>query len=158
MKKLALGIVLFIAGGVAWRALRGDAAEPKLLFARFWVDHEPRDPKGKFQVLFVNSEFPFGHFATRTMWTGAWEGFHYHIVPREDGVMDFLFGNTNERQRIKYTARPCHERGFDYCLDITGASRGVKRYYSKKEWGRARAEDDAIARLGFASRMMSGDR
>ncbi len=134
MKKLAIGLLLVVVGGAAWRAHRSDAPEAKLLFDRFWVDHEPRDPAEKFQVLFVNGEQPFGHFAHRTFWTGAWEAFHYHVVPREDGVIDFLFGATGERQRVRYTARRCSERGFDFCLEIAGSSRGVKRYFSKKEW------------------------
>lgn len=147
MKKLALGMILLIGGGVAWRAMRSDAPDPKLIYDRFWIDHEPHAPKEQFQVLVVNSEFPMGHFATRTMWTGVLEFFHYHIAPREDGVIDFLFGNTNERQRVKYTARRCHERGFDYCLEIAGTSRGVQRYYSKKEWERQTNEDAFVAQL-----------
>jgi len=147
MKKLALGMILLIGGSVAWRMVRSDAPDPKLIYDRFWIDHEPRAPKEQFQVLFVNGEFPMGHFATRTMWTGVLEFFHYHIAPREDGVIDFLFGNTNERQRVKYTARRCHERGFDYCLEIAGTSRGVQRYYSKKEWDRETNEDAFAAQL-----------
>lgn len=148
MKKLALGMILLVGGSVAWRMARSDAPDAKLIYDRFWIDHEPRAPKEQFQVLFVNGEFPMGHFATRTMWTGVLEFFHYHIAPREDGVIDFLFGNTNERQRVKYTARRCHENGFDYCLELAGTSRGVKRYYSKKEWDRETNEDAFVAKLG----------
>jgi hypothetical protein len=147
MKKLALGMILLIGGALGVRAWRSDAPDPQLLYHRFWIDHEPRAPKEPFQVLFVNAEFPMGHFATRTMWTGALEFFHYHIVPREAGVIDFLFGHTNERQRVKYTARRCHERGFDYCLEIAGTTRGVQRYYSKKEWDSETNEDAFVARL-----------
>ena len=147
MKKLALGMILLIGGALGVRAWHSDAPDPQLLYHRFWIDHEPRAPKEQFQVLFVNAEFPMGHFATRTMWTGALEFFHYHIVPREPGVIDFLFGHTNERQRVKYTARRCHERGFDYCLELAGTTRGVQRYYSKKEWDRDTDEDAFVARL-----------
>lgn len=146
MKKLALGLMLVAVGGVAWRTVRSDAPEAKLLFDRFWIDHEPRNPADKFLVMFVNGEHPFGHFATRTMWTGQWEAFHYHVVPREEGVMDFLFGATNERQRVRYTARRCHENGFDFCLEVTGSSRGVRRYYSKKEW-QGKSEPEVAALL-----------
>ena len=72
MKKLALGMILLLGLGVAWRTVRpSDAPDAKLLFHRFWIDHEPRAPKEQFQVLFVNGEIPMGHFATRTMWTGV---------------------------------------------------------------------------------------
>jgi hypothetical protein len=134
MKNLLVSVVLLLIGGVAWRVVKHDAPDAKLLFGRFWVDHEPSDDQEKFQAMLVDGEHPFGHFATRTMWTGQWEGFHYHLVPREDGVIDLLFGATRERQRVRYVAHRCSEGGFDYCLDVTGSSRGVRRYFSKKEW------------------------
>ena len=37
-------------------------------------------------------------------------------------------------QRVHYTARRCAENGFDFCLELSGTSRGTRRYYSKKEW------------------------
>ena len=134
MKKLALAVVLTLVGAVAWRVHTRDAPDAKLLFGRFWIDHEPRDEKETFQALFVDGEHPFGHFAARTVWTGQWEGFHYHVLPRQEGAIDLLFGATRERQRARYVARRCHENGFDFCLELSGSSRGVKRYYSKKEW------------------------
>ncbi|HEY2749433.1 MAG TPA: hypothetical protein VGL86_32665 [Polyangia bacterium] len=146
MKKLALAIVVLVAAGALWRMRAHDAGQPKLLFDRFWVDHEPQGPREAFRVVFVNGEAPFGHFANRTMWTGQWEGFHYHVVPREDGVLDMLFGATNERQRVRYVARRCNDNGFDFCLDVSGTSRGVKRYFSKKEWeAHSDADVEAIA-------------
>jgi len=147
MNKLALGMILLIGGGVAWRAMRSDAPEPKLLFDRFWVDHEPTQRDEKFKVFFVNGEEPFGRFVDRTTWTGAFELFHYHFLPSRDGELDFLFGRTNERQRIKYTARRCHEGGFDYCLELTGTTRGVQRYYSKRQWDPERDESAFVERL-----------
>jgi len=135
MKKLALGLVL-VGTWFAWRGLHHDGNDAKLLYDRFWVDHEPRELREKFQALIVSGEHPIGQFATRTIWSGEWEGFHYHVVPREDGVLDIIFPNAGEQQRMKYTARRCNENGFDYCLEITGTSRGTQRYYSKKEWDR----------------------
>ena len=148
MKKLALVMVLCLVGGLGWRQLRRsahDAPDPKLLFDRFWIDHEPRQPEDKFLVLLVESEHPFGRFVKRTLWTGNWEAFHYHVVPREDGVLDLLFGATNERQRIRYSARRCNENKFDFCLEVSGSSRGVRRYYSKKEWQTKTGDIDALA-------------
>ncbi len=131
----ALVVTVLLAGGLfAWRAHRADAPDGKLLFGRFWIDHQPRSPKEQFQALFVNDRIPFGHFAVRDAWEAHVEFFHYHVVPKEDGVIDFLYGKTNENHRVRYLARPCNEQGFDYCLDISGTSRGVHRYYSKKEW------------------------
>jgi hypothetical protein len=149
MKKLVLGVTLMgLLGGLGWRAWRSDAPDATLLFHQLWIDHEPRDENDKFSMLFVNAEHPFGHFGTRTMWTAQLEFFHYHVIPKEPGVIDFLFGATRERQRVRYTARRCNERGFDLCLDISGSSRGVRRYYSKKEWRVEKGEtiDQAVER------------
>lgn len=140
MKKLALVVVLLVVGGVAWRVHRHDAPDAALLFHRFWIDHEPRDDQEKFSAMYVDGKHPFGDFAVRTVWTAQLEFFHYHLLPRQPGVIDLLFGATRERQRVRYVARPCAENGFDFCLELSGSSRGVARYYSKKQW---QAPDEA---------------
>ena len=147
MKKLALGMMLLVGGGLAWRSMHSDAPDPKLIFDRFWVDHMPRSADEKFQPFFINSDFPFGRFVVRNQWLGQFEEFHYHVIPREPGVLDLLFGSTREIQRVRYAARPCHENDFDFCLELSGTSRGVKRYYSKKDWGAAHSEQEGLARL-----------
>ena len=145
MKKLLLVLLVVGAAGALWRVRTADAPNPKLVFDRFWVDHQPRDPKEKFKVFFIDGGEPFGRFVDRTMWTGVWDLFHYHVVPRDNGVVDAYFGSSNEWQRLRYTARPCHENGFDFCLDVSGNSRGVHRYFSKKEWGAHAADLDRLA-------------
>ena len=132
MRKLLVPLVLLGAVVWAWRWVHHDASDPKLIYDRFWIDHEPRNPKEQYRGLFVNGERPFGHFAVHTMWRGQWERFHYHAVPLHDGVLDLLFEDGSER--TTFTARPCQENGFDLCLDVAGTSRGVKRYYSKRQW------------------------
>jgi len=133
--KWLLALVVTVAVVAFWRSRTSDAPNPKLVFDRFWVDHEPHARGEHFKVFFVSGEEPFGRFVNRTMWTGLWEAFHYHVKPAHDGVIDVYFGETNEWQQLRYAARPCREQGFDFCLDVAGTSRGVKRYYSKKEWG-----------------------
>ncbi len=135
MKKSGLTLLLLLAlGGLGARSVLRDRPDPKLLFDRIWIDHEPREQHERFQALFVMGDRPFGNFGAQATWTGQWEAFHYHVVPREDGVLDLLFGATGERQRVRYSARRCSEKGFDLCLEISGSSRGVQRYYSKKQW------------------------
>jgi hypothetical protein len=150
MKQLALSLILVGMGVVAWRALSHDAPDAKLFYDRLWIDHQPSDQTEAFQSLWVDGAHPFGNFATRNIWTGQFERFHYHVVPREDGILDFLFGATNERQRVRYTARVCNEDGFDLCLELSGTTRGLRRYYSKKAW-QLQAGDldspDALARV-----------
>jgi hypothetical protein len=146
MKRLTVALLMVAAGAMGWRALR-ERAEPKLLFDRFWIDHNPRDYKEQFLGLHVSGEYPVGNYSTRTTWTGRWEGFHYHVVPREEGAMDLMFPATNEHMRVKYRAWRCHENDFDYCLEISGSSRGTKRYYSKKAWETRSDDIAATARL-----------
>lgn len=144
--KLLLALVVTVAAVALWRGRTHDAPNPKLVFDRFWVDHEPKAPGDKFKVFFISGEEPFGRFVNRTIWTGLWEGFHYHMKPTRDGVIDCYFGETNEWQQLRYTARPCNDHGFAFCLDVSGTSRGVQHYYSKKEWGaRSLADVDALA-------------
>lgn len=145
MKKAMLALLVLVVAGALWRSRTTDApANPKLVFDRFWIDHEPQSPTEKFKVFFIDGGEPFGRIVDRTIWTGLWEGFHYHVVPREDGVVDAFFGNTGDWQRLRYAARPCHEKGFDYCLELTGNARGAHRYYSKKEWGAHAGDLDTL--------------
>jgi hypothetical protein len=148
MKKLlAVGVVAL----VGFFALRSHPpADLKLASDRFWIDHEPKGMHEQFRAFFFSGEYPIGQFAVRTMWKGSWEGFHYHVVPKNDGEMDMLFGDEPTRERVKLRATPCNENGFDYCLDVTGSSRGVKRYYSKKEWQGTDAE--SVAQRVFSGR------
>ena len=69
-------------------------------------------------------------------------------------MIELLFGATRERQRVRYVARRCNERGFDFCLDIAGSSRGVQHYFSKKEWQieRGESEDQLLLRTGLVAR------
>jgi hypothetical protein len=134
MRKLAIGLFLVIAAGLAIRTLRSDGSDTALLFDRFWIDHQPRDGREKFEALFVSGAHPGGQFATQTVWSGQWEGFHYHVVPRERGTLELMFPASDRRERVRYTARRCQERGFDFCLELSGTGRGSQRYYSRKEW------------------------
>jgi hypothetical protein len=130
MKKLAfsgvlLGLVIF------WWQHDSDS---KLAFDRFWVDHAPKNGTEQFQAFFISGEHAFGHFAVQNAWRGQWESFHYHAVPRS-GDFDLIF--ENQRERVHFRARTCSEQGFDYCLEVSGGSRGAQRYYSKRAWDRA---------------------
>jgi hypothetical protein len=143
MKKLAL-LGLFVGVVVvAWRAWRHDAGDTKLVFDRFWLDHEPRNGKDQFHALVLMGEHPVGHFALQTPWSGAWEGFHYHMVPRHEDQLDLLRPD-EKPQRVTVRARACSEGGFDFCLELEGSSRGAKRYYSRKGWEFKGGNSDAV--------------
>lgn len=138
MKKLLLLGVVGLIGGTLWLARQHDAPDSKLVFDRIWVDHQPRHPKDSFQVLFILGDRPVGQFAVQTPWKGRWEGFHYDVVPRHDGDLDLIFPDSGERQHVHLRARRCNENGFDFCLEVSGSSRGARRYFSRREWARPR--------------------
>jgi hypothetical protein len=41
---------------------------------------------------------------------------------------------SGEREQIRVKATRCHEHQMDFCLELTGSSRGAKKYYSRKGW------------------------
>ena len=136
MKKLLWMSVLAIGLGLGWRAWQGtttsDGGDPKLLFDRLWVDHLPRSERDTVQVFVAVTEQPVGVFENRARWKGAWEVFRYER--RSNDQIDFLFPHTRDRERAGYRASRCHQDGFDFCLELAGASRGTQRYYSRKGW------------------------
>lgn len=133
MKKLLFVGLTLAAAVVLWRSHDSD---DKLVYDRFWVDHQPKDGKETYQSFYIDGEHPGGRFATQTWWRGAWESFHYHVVPRHPGTIEVIYGDTNESERITLRASKCSENGFDYCLEVTGSSRGAGRYYSRSAWDR----------------------
>jgi hypothetical protein len=149
MRKLVLALALVVVIGVSWRAL-GPAhdGDGRLVFGRIWIDQLPLTPTDFVKTLVVDGRRPFGGFVERSRWKGAWEGFRYQR--RGDGELDLVFPQARQRERVRVRARACSERGFDYCLDVEGASRGVKRYYSRKGW-EIRDVDTADLDAGLAA-------
>jgi hypothetical protein len=144
MRKLVIAGMLLTLGTFAWRASR-DSPDAKLVFNRVWLDHLPRGETDRFHALIIGTDRPIGHFAEQTPWTGQWEGFRYDAAGGE-GQLDLRFPASGKRERVTFKARRCDEGGFDYCLDVTGSSRGPTRYFSKKQWGRPNGDaiDPAI--------------
>lgn len=149
MKKLLAVAVVALIGFFALRSK--DEGISKLAFDQFWIDHTPTDPEEQMQTFYISGEHPIGRFATQTGWRGQWEGFHYHMLPRNAGELDLLFGTAPTRERAKLRATACSEAGFDYCLEISGSSRGVKKYFSRKEW-RGNDAAEAARKAGFGAR------
>jgi hypothetical protein len=133
MRKLVITLALVVVVGVSWRAL-GPArdGDNRLLFGRMWIDQLPFAPTDFVKTFVVNGRRPFGAFVERSQWKGTWEGFRYQRSG--DGELDLVFPQARQREHVRVRASACNERGFDFCLDVEGASRGVKRYYSRKGW------------------------
>jgi hypothetical protein len=140
MRKLVL-LVVIVSVSVSvsvwvsvWhgRYAAGPAADANRLIAnRIWLDHIPRDDKDTIQAFFANSKDALGLFAASSQWLGRYELFRYEVHGSELRV---VYPQSGDRESVRATARRCTERGMDFCLEIEGASRGVKKYYSREGW------------------------
>jgi len=144
MKKALLVLALLgTAGYTTYRVTRSSVAPTdgaSLALDRIWLDHLPVSETDTVQVFVALTEQPFGVFQQASMWRGAHELFQYE---KDGGKLRIEYPQTGEKETARLTATRCSERGMDFCLEITGASRGVKRYYSKKGW-----EIDRMKSLG----------
>jgi len=144
MKKALLVLALLgTAGYTAYKVTRSPVATTdgaSLALDRIWLDHLPVSETDTVQVFVAITEQPFGVFQQASMWRGAHELFQYE---RDGGKLRISYPQTGEKESAKLTATRCNERGMDFCLEIAGASRGVKRYYSQKGW-----EIDGMKSLG----------
>jgi len=94
-------------------------------------------------VFAAVSEHAVGLFQATSQWRGAFEAFRYEA---SGGELRLVFPQTGDRETVRAKARRCSEGGMDFCLELDGASRGVKRYYSREGWEIRGSHDlDAIA-------------
>ena len=136
MRKAVLLVVLAAISIVVWRGRSADApagvsAPGRLIADRIWLDHIPRGERDTVQAFFVNSKDAIGLFAASSQWRGRYEIFRHELG---GGELRVVYPQTGERETVRVAARRCDEQGMDYCLEVQGASRGVKKYYSRKGW------------------------
>jgi hypothetical protein len=146
MKKLLLviGVVVAAVSLWSWRRAAPDDAGRSLVIDRVWIDHVPRSERETFHVFAAISERSIGVFRAASMWRGGFEGFRFEASGDE---LRMVFPQTGDRETVKVKAQRCREERMDFCLELDGASRGVKRYYSRKGWEIRGAHDlDALDR------------
>jgi len=136
MKKTLLVVALAATAAYAGWQWTQDARpvvrdESQLVLDRIWIDHLPRSERDTVQSFIALTEEPVGIFSAVAQWKGAYEIFRFEAHGNE---MRLVYPHTGEREKIKTRARKCDEHGMDYCLEIKGASRGVKKYYSLEGW------------------------
>lgn len=150
MKKLLLAasVAAMVYGGWQWQ--KTDDERPKVeVYNRLWIDHFPETEREVFNVFFATTPDGIGMFAEETIWHGEHERFRFSAAP---GEIRAVFPWTNDRETIKVQAKKCDADGFDYCLEMSGASRGVTKYYSRKEWGERRDLGDVSELLKQSKR------
>lgn len=132
MKKL---LVLALISGTAygaWNVLGGsDATHDVTATDRLWLDRLPRGELDTINVFVSITDESIGVFQAGSRWRGAYELFQFEA---HDNQLQIVYPQTGERERVTAKVTACGERGMDYCLDLDGATRGVKRYYSMKGW------------------------
>jgi hypothetical protein len=152
MKKPLVALGAVAAGALAirlWAGAGSDdgaASDPSLLLNRIWVDHMPRGEKDTVNVFAAVTRQAMGVFQAASRWKGSYEVFQYEA---HEGELRVVFPHTGEKQRVRARAWTCNEHGMEFCLQLSGSSRGVKRYYSRKgfEIGASASADDARARV-----------
>lgn len=98
---------------------------------RLWIDHIPRNERDTVQVFIALTQEPLGAFQAASRWQGKYELFRYE---KSGGEIRAVFPQTGSKETMKVKVTKCDTGGMDYCLDLSGSSHGVKRYYSREEW------------------------
>ncbi|HEY1812153.1 MAG TPA: hypothetical protein VGG74_07330 [Kofleriaceae bacterium] len=143
MKKLLVVVAIAVIGVAAWRVRSHKSVDTQdgksVLVDRLWLDHIPSHEREPFNILALFSEHSVGVFQKLTAYTGNYEMFQY-------GNGGWKYPQTRETDSPTVRIRRCDDNGMDFCMDITGNSRGVHRYYSRKDWViKSLADEQALA-------------
>jgi len=108
---------------------RGAVLDPSFALDRLWVDEMPKTARDTANLFAAVTTQSLGIFQSTSQWKGGYELFNFEGSGDELRV---VYPQTGERQRVKVRAWSCQERDMEYCLELSGANRGVKLYRSKK--------------------------
>jgi len=137
MRKLLLIAVTAGVGFGAWRwhahsvAVKSEPTDAKLVQNRLWIDHMPKNDRDTIQVFVTLSDESLGVFQATSGWKGQFELFTYEASGDE---LRIVYGQNGDKDKVRAKARACKEGGMDFCLELDGNSRGVKKYYSLEGW------------------------
>jgi hypothetical protein len=137
MKKALLVVALVSTASYATYKWTRTAPEPTTVdkitaLDRIWVDHLPKTESDTFHIFAAITEEPMGIFQATSQWKGNFELFVYEA---HGDTIRATYPQDRSKEELKVNAHTCNDqRDMDYCLEIKGASRGVKKYYSRKGW------------------------
>jgi hypothetical protein len=162
MKKVLLVVLAVIAAASLWstRHHADSSVDKSLVTDRLWIDHIPRNERDTTEVFVAVSEHSVGVFQAASQWRGNYEVFKFEA---SGGELRLVFPQTGNRETVRAKARRCKESQMDFCLDLDGASRGAKRYFSREGWeidggtgrdGAARAVDAIERRVDEIRRQL----
>ena len=128
--------VFTIVGVIGWRWRHAPSDDGGVTVAnRVWIERLPSSDRDPIETLLMiddaDNDLAVGLFQRSSVWIGSFEVFTF----RQDGDrLALTFPQMDEHEVVRARARRCNERGMDYCLELTGSSRGIARYVSKKGW------------------------
>ena len=135
MKKSLLIVGLVVVGALAlvrWKmGGGGGVSEPGLVFDRIWIDQVPSKPTDTANGFAAITRQPLGIFQAASQYKGSYEIFTYKATGDQ---LRIVYPQTDDKEKVKVRAWSCKERDMDYCLELSGSNRGVKRYHSRRGW------------------------
>jgi len=154
MKKLLIGMAIATTAVYGtYKVTRSDvpaASGVNLAQDRIWIDHIPKNDRDTMQIFLALTSDPFGIFSAASQWAGKHEIFQYEMTSEQ---MRLVFPQNGDKEKVTAKAKQCDEGGFDFCLELSGNSRGVKKYYSMDGWEvdhlspeQARAKADSVVK------------
>ena len=131
MKKplLILGLAVVAVLGLVWWKMGGDGDVS--VFDRIWIDQLPNTPKDAGNAFVEVTKQRMGAFQSASQYKGSYEIFSYKASGDE---LRIAYPQTDDKEKVTVRAWKCKERDMDYCLELGGSTRGVKRYRSRRGW------------------------
>lgn len=160
MKKALLALALVSTASYATYKWTRSAPEPTVAAIkatdRIWIDHMPKSETDMIHIFAAITQEPMGIFQSTSMWKGNHELFVYEA---HGDTIRAVYPQDRSKEELKVSAKECSEvRDMDYCLEIKGASRGAKKYYSRKGWeidAASHPEDVALRSKAIVKQLVS---
>ncbi|WP_437911312.1 hypothetical protein WME73_26215 [Sorangium sp. So ce302] len=131
-KRMTVTVIALAAVAAGYGLLSSRASDPKTLVGRVWIERIPKGDTDRVELVALLADEPIGVFRRASQYEGSFALFRYEL--RGNDKVQLLFPQDESRHEVVFDARSCDVKGFDYCLDLSGAPRGAAKYYSRKEW------------------------
>ena len=131
MKKPLLILGLVVVGVLALARWKMGPRGGVSVFDRIWIDRLPGKPEDTGHAFVAVTKQPMGVFQSASQYKGSFEIFSYKASGDE---LQIVYPQTDEKEKVTVRAWKCKERDMDYCLELSGSTRGVKRYRSRRGW------------------------
>lgn len=135
-------IALLVVGGLlvwGYRARNGERGDDGTIrddrsevVNRVWIDKIPEDMRDKLDIFVAQGDPRFGVFQRTSAYEGDYTVFQWHAHRKGRLHITMLQTGKDHQLGTKVSRKGCKQ--FDLCMELTGAPRGAKKYYSMKDW------------------------